>query len=349
MRPAPIIVWFRDDLRLSDHPALHAASKTGAPVICLYVLDEQARAARPARGRSAARRAGGWRNRCARLQKTLNAAGTVAGAAPRARRPKSSPIWRARPAPAPCSGTRSRRRRIKPLPKQVEAGARKDRRRLAKLSRAICWCPPPISATRKAGACGYSRRSGGGCRRSGDPPKPLAGAEIAASGRRHRERSARRLASRTQPSRLGRRLARDLDARREPRPRPGSKSFLENGVAGYASDRDRPDRDGTSGLSPHLRFGEISPRQVWHAARFAAAERPALVRRHRQVPQRTRLARILPPSAVRRARPRDTQPATRLRRLPLEARRRGAARPGSAAGPATPSSMPACASSGTPA
>jgi deoxyribodipyrimidine photo-lyase len=30
------------------------------------------------------------------------------------------------------------------------------------------------------------------------------------------------------------------------------------------------------GLSPHLRFGEISPRQVWHAARFAAAERPAL-------------------------------------------------------------------------
>ena len=40
--------------------------------------------------------------------------------------------------------------------------------------------------------------------------------------------------------------------------------------------RDRPDRDGTSRLSPHLRFGEISPRQVWHAARFATAERPAL-------------------------------------------------------------------------
>src|SRR5437660_884285 len=37
----PCIVWFRDDLRLSDHPALHAASKTGAPVVCLYVLDEE--------------------------------------------------------------------------------------------------------------------------------------------------------------------------------------------------------------------------------------------------------------------------------------------------------------------
>jgi deoxyribodipyrimidine photo-lyase len=51
------------------------------------------------------------------------------------------------------------------------------------------------------------------------------------------------------------------------------KAFLEN-VAGYANNRDRPDRDGTSRLSPHLRFGEISPRQVWHAARFAAAEHP---------------------------------------------------------------------------
>src|SRR4029079_14057984 len=41
---SPHIVWFRDDLRLSDHPALHAAAQTGAPVICLYVLDETSNA-----------------------------------------------------------------------------------------------------------------------------------------------------------------------------------------------------------------------------------------------------------------------------------------------------------------
>ena len=52
--------------------------------------------------------------------------------------------------------------------------------------------------------------------------------------------------------------------------------FLKSGVAGYARERDRPDRDSTSKLSPHLRFGEISPRQIWHAARFAAAARPAI-------------------------------------------------------------------------
>lgn len=52
------------------------------------------------------------------------------------------------------------------------------------------------------------------------------------------------------------------------------KAFLAGAIAGYSGDRDRPDREGTSLLSPHLRFGEISPRQVWHAAKFAAAEHP---------------------------------------------------------------------------
>src|SRR5690348_7050288 len=47
--PRPTIVWFRDDLRLSDHPALHAAAKAGGPVIGLYVLDEQS-LARPIGG-----------------------------------------------------------------------------------------------------------------------------------------------------------------------------------------------------------------------------------------------------------------------------------------------------------
>ena len=47
--------------------------------------------------------------------------------------------------------------------------------------------------------------------------------------------------------------------------------FLDGPVGGYSTDRDRPDRDGTSRLSPHLHFGEIGPRQVWRAAQAAAA------------------------------------------------------------------------------
>ncbi len=41
--------------------------------------------------------------------------------------------------------------------------------------------------------------------------------------------------------------------------------FLDGALAEYGTDRDRPDRDGTSRLSPHLHFGELSPRRVWQA------------------------------------------------------------------------------------
>ena len=40
----PIILWFRRDLRLSDHAALAAASATGRPVIPVFILDQVASA-----------------------------------------------------------------------------------------------------------------------------------------------------------------------------------------------------------------------------------------------------------------------------------------------------------------
>ena len=46
--------------------------------------------------------------------------------------------------------------------------------------------------------------------------------------------------------------------------------FLETSLTDYPEGRDIPARDVTSRLSPHLRFGEISPRQIWHAAQAKA-------------------------------------------------------------------------------
>ena len=43
-------------------------------------------------------------------------------------------------------------------------------------------------------------------------------------------------------------------------------SFLKDHVQNYKVGRDFPGAKGTSRLSPHLHFGEISPNQVWHAA-----------------------------------------------------------------------------------
>ncbi|MFT8521231.1 cryptochrome/photolyase family protein [Gluconobacter oxydans] len=43
----PAIVWFRDDLRMADHPALHEAAASGRPLICLYILDDVTPALHP--------------------------------------------------------------------------------------------------------------------------------------------------------------------------------------------------------------------------------------------------------------------------------------------------------------
>ena len=44
-------------------------------------------------------------------------------------------------------------------------------------------------------------------------------------------------------------------------------AFLKKALSHYHDDRIRPDRVGTSRLSPYLHFGEISPREIWHTVR----------------------------------------------------------------------------------
>ncbi|MEZ5998455.1 MAG: deoxyribodipyrimidine photo-lyase [Hyphomonas sp.] len=39
-QPAPALIWFREDLRLADNPAVSAAVAGGRPVVCLFVHDE---------------------------------------------------------------------------------------------------------------------------------------------------------------------------------------------------------------------------------------------------------------------------------------------------------------------
>lgn len=51
-------------------------------------------------------------------------------------------------------------------------------------------------------------------------------------------------------------------------------AFMDGAAHGYKEQRNFPDRTGSSKLSPHLHFGEISPRQV--CARVLAESRPAV-------------------------------------------------------------------------
>lgn len=43
--------------------------------------------------------------------------------------------------------------------------------------------------------------------------------------------------------------------------------FLNDGIAQYSRGRDLPSQDGVSMMSPHLHFGEISARQIWHGVK----------------------------------------------------------------------------------
>lgn len=54
------------------------------------------------------------------------------------------------------------------------------------------------------------------------------------------------------------------------------RHFINDILKYYKDGRNAPDKDYTSRLSPYLHFGQLSPRQVWHSIQFALAQNPAL-------------------------------------------------------------------------
>ncbi|ESQ76234.1 hypothetical protein ABAC402_05650 [Asticcacaulis sp. AC402] len=58
--------------------------------------------------------------------------------------------------------------------------------------------------------------------------------------------------------------------------RKALRRFVSHGLPDYEDGRDRPDMDITSRLSPHLRFGEISPRRILADVDDAVCEAPRL-------------------------------------------------------------------------
>jgi deoxyribodipyrimidine photo-lyase len=271
---SPCIVWFRDDLRLSDHPALHAASKTGAAVICLYVLDEQSDALRAPNARPLGGAARWWLAQSLRAhQKSLTSIG-------------ASLVLRKGPAALIIVGLARETHAETVLWNDIaQAPDRTVADQVAAALEEIGVASRRFPGDLLVAPVNIRNKEGRGLRvftpfwrrvqALGDPPKPLPAPKTL--------RPVPDLASDTIESWRPEPVHPDWAGGLRETWQPGEISaltklhaFLENGAAGYSTDRDRPDRNGTSKLSPHLRFGEISPRQVWHAAHFAAAERPAL-------------------------------------------------------------------------
>ena len=264
----PCIVWFRDDLRLSDHPALQAAVESGAPVISIYIHDEENDALQPPKARPHGAASRWWLAQSLRaLSKSLDAVGAtlvlrrgsaVEILAQIARDTKAQAIYWNKIAIAPLAD----------VAQQVSDALDEVGVAVHRFQGDLLVNPTAIRNKEGRGLRVFTpfwKR----VQSLGDPPAPLpapasmiAGPAVASDNLDdwHLEP--------TKPDWAG--GLRETWTPGEAAAREKLDAFLDGDVSGYATNRDRMDKIATSRLSPHLRFGEISPRQIWHAANFAS-------------------------------------------------------------------------------
>ena len=261
---APVIVWFRRDLRLADNPALSAAAQTGRPVIPVHILQP---------GEAGLWSEGGasrwWLHHSL---DSLSQSLTALGAPLRLLR-GSAAVTLATLARQVGAHTVMWNRRTEPWANhqdQEVAAALADQGVTPRSFNAALLFKPGAITSQSGTAFKVFTPFWKACLAAPPPADPLPAPPILPSsplgepGERLEDWGLRP----TAPD-WAQGLRRDW--------RPGEAAaaerlsqFLNRALPQYASGRDRPGQDGTSRLSPHLHFGEVSPRQVFHAIRQAA-------------------------------------------------------------------------------
>jgi deoxyribodipyrimidine photo-lyase len=255
---SPVILWFRRNLRLHDNLALCAATETGRPVVPLYISDELD-------GGGASR---WWLHHSLR---SLDAKLQDRGAGLVVRRGSPEELL---PELVEATGATaiffSRRYEPQALAQEVTLEKTLDGHcDLRGFDDGVIRHPDSVltqSGTPYKVFTPFWKAASG----PGEPAQPLsspAGLDTTAAGQEPGSIDELELLPRGPDWAAGLREAW----------MPGEKGAFQRldtacAIAGnYDELRDRPDCDGTSRLSPHLHFGELSPRQVWHDVRFATA------------------------------------------------------------------------------
>ncbi|MGJ4843296.1 cryptochrome/photolyase family protein [Leifsonia sp. Le1] len=258
----PAVVWFRDDLRVADNPALTAAAGSRMPVVCVYVLDDESPGVRAPGGASR------WwlHHSLTALSAALDALGgslTIRrGPAERvigdllAETDAAAVFWNRRYGEAE-----------RTVDEAIKTQARDDGREASSFGANLLFEPWTIrtgSGTPFSVYTPFWRA----CLASPEPRKPLdAPGSIAGAPPLDSLTVTDLGLLPTHP---------DWSAGLQETWEPGEDAahealarFLDEDVAAYKADRDTPGIDATSRLSPRLRWGELSPHQVWHATAAA--------------------------------------------------------------------------------
>jgi deoxyribodipyrimidine photo-lyase len=247
------LLWFRNDLRLQDNPALTAALASGAKILPVYILDERAGAAsRWWLHHSLTKLSADLAARGAKLVLRRGDPATII------------PALAAQTGATAVHAARSFEPAMRDADRAVDAALKPHNTGFHRHLSTSLFAPERIK-TKTGGAYGVYTPFANTCLAAGVPedfyPTPaqipgLTGVQgdsldnwslLAA-----KPDWAAGLRANWTPGEAGAHLR--------------LTEFLSNPVQDYTTARDVPAQSGTSRLSPHVHFGEISPRLVWHRA-----------------------------------------------------------------------------------
>ncbi len=263
---SPTLLWFRQDLRLQDNAALAAAVARGGPVIPVYVLDDESEGAwRPGGAsrwwlhHSLAALDEALRGRGSRLVLRIGAAADAIPAL-REETGAGAVYWNRRYEPASIARDRA-----------LKAHLGSDGVEAKSFNAALLFEPHTIANKQGKPFQVFTPYWRHCLTLPVNAPADAFEGDLPAPGRWPRSETVDDL----------RLLPRLPWADAFPQHwRPGEAGaqaqlahFVREAVHAYDDERNRPDRPGTSRLSPHLHFGELGPRQVWAAVKALGRER----------------------------------------------------------------------------
>ena len=261
----PALVWFRQDLRLQDNPALLAAAERGGPVIPVFILDEEGEGGWKPGGasrwwlhHSLASLADSLAERGVPLVIRRGASGQVLGELIR-ETGAGAVYWNRRYEPAVVARDRA-----------IKAALTAEGVEARSFNAALLFEPQTVS-NKQGGPFQVFTPFWRHCLELPVPePGSLPAGRLAAAARppHSLELGSLRLLPRIA-------WAGGLSAAWTPGEAAGAqrlRQFVRGPMAGYGDLRNQPGVAGTSMLSPFLHFGEVGPRQVWAAVRALARD-----------------------------------------------------------------------------